>query len=218
MNIKWIFMDLGNTLINEEVAQNNRINQLINLLKAEGIDMSHTEVKKEMKTASSNFAPRIIKRAIENIVNNKKLEKQILKQLKYEKSLEKPYPDAEKILNYLYPKYKIGVIANQSKGTKIRLKKYDLWQYFSLLFSSAEIELEKPDLKIYKLALNKAECSPEESVIVGDRLDNDISPANKIGINTIRIMKGFHKVQKPRNINEKPDYCIDKLIEINDIL
>jgi len=37
----------------------------------------------------------------------------------------------------------------------------------------------KPDQKIFEITLNKAECSPREACMIGDRLDNDIVPAKK---------------------------------------
>jgi len=35
---------------------------------------------------------------------------------------------------------------------------------------------------------------------------------------TIRVLKGFHKVQKPNNKVEKPDYSIKDLIKLKEIL
>ncbi len=218
MPIQWIFFDLGNTLINEGKAQNDRIKQLIDLLNSRGICINEEDIIKELELASLNFAPRIIREAIVNIVKDKNIADQILSNLDYKKSLEKPYSNTRKVLNYLNEKYKIGVIANQSKGTKKRLIKYDLFKYISLLFSSTEVGLEKPDPKIFKLALKKANCNSVNSIMIGDRLDNDIAPANKMGMKTIRVLKGFHKVQKPKNKMEKPDYSIRNLIKLKEIL
>jgi len=218
LTIQWIFFDLGNTLIDEEKAQKNRIKQLINLFNSRGISINEEDIIKELELASYNFAPRIIRKAIENIVEDKDIADHILSYLNYKKSLEKPYSSTREVLKYLNGKYKIGVIANQSKGTKSRLKKYDLDRYISLLFSSAEVGLEKPDPKIFKLALKKANCAGINSMMIGDRLDNDIAPANKIGMKTIRVLKGFHKVQKPNNKIEKPDYSIKDLNKLKEIL
>ena len=42
-----------------------------------------------------------------------------------------------------------------------------------------------------------ADCRPENAVMVGDRLDNDIRPAKELGMKTIRIRKGIAVYAKP---------------------
>jgi len=218
MEVKWIFFDLGNTLINEKKPQEDRIKQIIKLLSARNIKVNRKLVMEELENASLSFAPRIIKQAVVNISPDKEIEEYIITNLKYKKELEEPYLEVDEVLDYLYSKYKIGIIANQSKGSEKRLKRYGLWNYISLLFASTEVGLEKPDSKIFELALEKANCNSENAVMIGDRLDNDIGPAKKIGMTTIRILKGFHKVQKPSNEVEKPDFEIKNLIELKDII
>ncbi|MFW6016242.1 MAG: HAD family hydrolase [bacterium] len=217
MKIKWIFFDLGNTLINEEKPQEDRINQIIKLLYVRNIKLSRKLIIEELENASLIFAPRIIKQAVANTSPDKEIEEYILNNLQYKKELEEPYLEVEEVLEYLFPKYKIGIIANQSKGSEKRLKRYGLWEYISLLFASTEVGLEKPDPEIFKLALEKADCHPKHAAMIGDRLDNDIGPAKKIGMTTIRILKGFHKVQKPSNEVEQADFKINNLKELKHI-
>lgn len=54
--------------------------------------------------------------------------------------------------------------------------------------------------------------------MVGDRLDTDILPANKLGMRTIRITNSIFKLQEPINKYEYPMYTADKLGEIPDII
>lgn len=39
----------------------------------------------------------------------------------------------------------------------------------------------KPDPKLFTIACAQAGCAPEDAVMIGDRLDNDIAPAKAIG-------------------------------------
>ena len=50
--------------------------------------------------------------------------------------------------------------------------------------------------------------------MVGDRLDNDIIPANKIGMTTVWIKQGFGGVAEPKSKDEQPDYTVDNLNEL----
>ena len=54
--------------------------------------------------------------------------------------------------------------------------------------------------------------------MVGDRIDNDILPANKIGMRTVWIKQGFGSLAEPHTIDETPDYIIDKLTDINQLI
>lgn len=110
--------------------------------------------------------------------------------------------------------YKLGIIANQNLGAKERLKKWDLFQYFDVIAISAELGMEKPDLAIFKRALREADCLPQNAAMVGDRLDNDIVPANKLGMPTIRLVRGIRARQEPQSLAEQPTYTITTLSEL----
>lgn len=80
--------------------------------------------------------------------------------------------------------------------------------------ASAEAGLAKPDLRIFKLALQKACCLPEEAIMIGDRLDNDIIPAKAIGMHTVWIKQGFAAYQSIPENEEAPDAVIESLTEL----
>ena len=99
-----------------------------------------------------------------------------------------------------------------------RLEKIGLLKYINLVVASAEEGVAKPDLRIFEIALSRADCKAEEAVMVGDRLDNDIVPANKIGMKTVWIKQGFGGFATPKSEDESPDYTIRDLRGLEDIL
>ncbi len=80
--------------------------------------------------------------------------------------------------------------------------------------SSAEAGVNKPDLQIFKLALAKANCVPEETYMIGDRLDNDIEPAVEIGMNTIWVKQGSFAYGSVELAKHKPDHTVNSIIDI----
>jgi putative hydrolase of the HAD superfamily len=46
---------------------------------------------------------------------------------------------------------------------------------------------------------------PQECIMVGDRIDNDVVPARSLGMRTVRIRTGRHREQRPRAWDETPD-------------
>jgi FMN phosphatase YigB (HAD superfamily) len=45
--------------------------------------------------------------------------------------------------------------------------------------------------------------------MIGDRIDNDIEPANKLGMKTIWVKQGFSVYQIPMNDFQQADYVVD---------
>lgn len=101
------------------------------------------------------------------------------------------YPDTEACLGELSKENKIGLIANQLPGTKQRLEQHGIMKYIDLAVTSAEAGVAKPDKRIFEIALERGGCKPESAIMIGDRVDNDIVPAKRIGMKTIWIKQGF---------------------------
>lgn len=128
------------------------------------------------------------------------------------------YPDCKQVLKTLHQHYKIGIIANQLPNLQARLGRFGIDSWIDLVISSADVGLAKPDLAIFELALQQANCLAEGAVMIGDRLDNDILPAKQLGMQTIWIRQGFSHLSHVTNPAEAPDWTVDNLTEILEIL
>ena len=83
-----------------------------------------------------------------------------------------------------------------------------------MVVASAEAGCEKPDLKIFNIAFEQAKCNPSEAVMIGDRLDNDIIPAKKLGMKTVWVRQGFAKFKSVKNELERPDYIVESIADV----
>lgn len=128
------------------------------------------------------------------------------------------FDDAEQTMNSLLIQYDLGIIANQSEDILKILEESKINRFFKVIVISSEVKVRKPDPEIFRLAMNLANTSPEHCIMVGDRLDTDIGPANKLGMKTIRITNSLFKLQQPMNEFEKPTYVVANLSEIANIL
>jgi HAD superfamily hydrolase (TIGR01549 family) len=213
-NVRWLFFDLGNTLISEEIAWECRIQQLVSLLERFGRHWTIEEVRSAFRKVSEEFAPRLITGAIKKLIEGIECRELILAEARYQKELEVPYEGVEQTLRILSSRYRIGVIANQPAGTEERLTRWGLIPFVSICLSSAELGLEKPDPAIFQLALSQSGCEPKQAVMIGDRLDNDIRPARLLGWNTIRIAQGFARFQSPRDGLDEADLTLARVKEL----
>lgn len=202
--MKWLFFDVGSTLIDETECYNHRIRDAI-----AGTDITFEQFNEKRIF----FAKQNLKGDIEA------LKFFGLTKTPWHKEDEKPYKETEHVLKTLYEKgYSIGVIANQSLGTEKRLEDWGLLKYIKLVVASAEEGVAKPDKEIFLRALNRAECLPQNAVMIGDRIDNDIEPANKLGMKTIWVKQGFAIYQAPMNNFQQADYSVDRLLDILEML
>lgn len=199
-DIKWLFFDMGSTLVDESECYQSRIDIILN----------HSNIKQE------DFVNKIYEFAKINAYPIKSAAEYYGVDIpKWDKELESLYPNVENVLQTLSKKYKLGIIANQVLGSEERLKNWGIYEYFDVIVASAEAGCAKPDLRIFEIALEKANCKPSDAVMIGDRLDNDIVPAKKLGMKTIWVKQGFAKFQSIHQDAEQPD-CIIK--NINDLL
>jgi HAD superfamily hydrolase (TIGR01549 family) len=217
-DIRWVFFDLGNTLIDEGQAIQDRIRQMVRAMAERGIRATPETVEKAFERASARFAVRLVAHVVEQFASTPVDQAFVLQKARYRKELEEPYPEARALLAALAPHYCIGVIANQSAGTEARLGSYGLAPFISFCLSSSEVGLAKPDPEFFWLALGQAQCDPAQAIMVGDRLDNDIRPAKLLGCRTIRVLQGFARAQTPRDAHDEPDYTVRNLSEIAALL
>jgi HAD superfamily hydrolase (TIGR01662 family) len=110
--------------------------------------------------------------------------------------------------------HELGIIANQTEDIVNLLQRSGLDRYFKVTTISGAVNMKKPDPGIFQLALRKAEKLPHECIMVGDRLDTDICPANRIGMVTIRVTDSLFALQEPREACEQPTYTVSRLAEV----
>ena len=136
---------------------------------------------------------------------------------KYNSAPETLYGDTCSVLERLSKSFRLGIIANQSGGLSERLRNFGIDKYFSTVISSSDYGISKPDKRLFTVALEKSGCAAQSAVMVGDRLDNDILPANELGLVTVRVKQGFAKNQIPPSDSYKPTYEVNNLTGILDL-
>jgi HAD superfamily hydrolase (TIGR01549 family) len=124
------------------------------------------------------------------------------------------FDDAVPTLEALSKKCEMGIMANQSEDINELIDKSCLGRFFKVQAISSSVKLKKPDPKIFELALKQAGRPAGECVMVGDRLDTDICPANTLGMTTIRVTNSLFALQMPEKKCEQPMYTVARLSEI----
>jgi HAD superfamily hydrolase (TIGR01549 family) len=228
MTRSFIFFDLGQTLINEWGFINYFDQRFFEILNGFGARINfrnyrtiRDNVIRNRKIAHGGIRELIIE--VCKLICQQGYENIIVKKLEPELEAARRnffclFDDAEQTLSSLALQYDLGIIANQPMDILKILEYSKIEQFFKVILLSSEVKIRKPDLEIFHLAMNLAKRSPENCIMIGDRLDTDISPANKLGMKTIRTTNSLFKLQEPMNEFEKPTYVVTNLSEIENIL
>lgn len=203
MKVDWIFFDVGSTLVDESAAYDHRVREMI-----EETDITFSVFDcKRIELAKMGFDG-----------NSEAIKYFGLRKTPWYSDGEVPYDDARITLKALKKQgYRLGVIANQVSGLKLRLQAWGLLEYFDVVVSSADFGIAKPDRSIFEKAFELAGCQPHNSVMVGDRIDNDIIPAKALGMKTVWIRTGLAAYQSVDLCKDSADWIIHRLFDLNEI-
>jgi len=113
------------------------------------------------------------------------------------------YPDALRSLDGLRTAgYRVAIVANQPAARAAQLRA--LGVDAEVLAMSEELGVRKPDRAFFARALElMGNPHPADVAYVGDRLDNDVSPAHAVGMRAVWIRRGpwgvihSHRVASP---------------------
>lgn len=84
----------------------------------------------------------------------------------------------------------LGIITNgpvNHQWNKVKNLRLDKWIDKKLTIVSAEYSVDKPDVRLFNIAAEKAGSKPEDIVIIGDSFKNDILPAHSLGWHSVWI-------------------------------
>ena len=126
------------------------------------------------------------------------------------------FEGTEKLCEYLYKKYKLGIITNGMKEVQYsRVNNSTIGKYIDKIIVSDDVGISKPNAEIFEYALREMGHNNKKDVImVGDSLTADIQGGINFGIDTCWI----NLKNKEADEKIKPKYAVTRLEEIYDIL
>lgn len=110
----------------------------------------------------------------------------------------------------LRERYPLALVSNFDHPPYVHelLQRHGLARYLEPIIVSGAVGFDKPDPRIYHLALDALGCAPEEALFVGDTLETDIAGAEAVGCRAVLIdMKDTHPQhpgERIRTLSELP--------------
>ncbi len=118
--------------------------------------------------------------------------------------------------------YKLGIITNtvtsRKEHVRAALKRIEVKKYFDVIVTSVDMGCNKPNERIFSVALKALGVKPEESVMVGNRISTDILGGNQIGMKTILYKWNDRYLNTVQSPLEEPTRTITSLKELPRVL
>lgn len=120
------------------------------------------------------------------------------------------FGDVIPILDALQGRFKLGIITNGNSDPE----RCGLEGKFQFVILAQDHGVEKPDLKIFEIAVQEAGISSNHFLHVGDSLENDVLGANQAGMLSVWL----NRDGRANDTGIQPDHEISALTELNAIL
>jgi len=126
------------------------------------------------------------------------------------------YDESLELVESLHKNYKLTIVTNGLKDVQNgRVRKSIIAKYFDDIVVSEEVEVAKPDPRIFEHTLNNIKHTDKSKVLmVGDSLTSDIQGGINFGIDT--CWYNPYKLKNKTGI--EPTYEIHSLMELKDLL
>ena len=126
----------------------------------------------------------------------------------------KVIPGAIELLEYLYPKYDLYILSNGFKELQEhKMETAGLRKYFKRIVLSEDIGINKPHPELFIHALQVADATCENSIMIGDMFDTDI-----VGAAGVEMDQIFYNRKRLEQLPFEPTYTVHNLLQIKEIL
>jgi putative hydrolase of the HAD superfamily len=125
-----------------------------------------------------------------------------------------PFPGAVEALHQLRSLgVRLGLLTNGgSEGQRAKIERFALAAHFDYIGIEGEVGHGKPHREAYEAALRGLRCTPEDTWMVGDNLEWDVSGAQAVGIYGIWL--DTHGDGLPHDAPARPDRIIRSIAEL----
>ena len=120
------------------------------------------------------------------------------------------YPDVETALDILAPHFKLGLLSNGNSYPE----RCGLEGRFAFVVFSQDVQVRKPDRRIFEIAAQEAGCPMDELLHVGDSLENDVKGAQGAGAHSVWLNR--ERVESDAEI--RADAVITSLADLPGVL
>lgn len=228
--LKAIFFDLGSTLWDDYPVVQLAWEVLERLLTDHGVTVSRADIVAKAHEMITTYSPSLNRAVVWQYVDGDKQQyERIIAELIEEtkgrfadpqefRRLNPLFPCVHELLDRLSERYALAVVSQHFAEVEHWMGLHDIRKYFRHLSVSHVERLYKPDPRLFLQPCKALGVEPRDVLMVGDRLDNDIWPANRLEMTTVRVLADPYRIQRPRYPRDVPDYTIERIADLSDVI
>jgi HAD superfamily hydrolase (TIGR01549 family) len=216
MKITTVFLDAGGVILDESEHEEARAELAAEILRPIVSCYNTAQYWRDVEEAVELLIPSAYQYAFwKYLKGDRRLFDKLFESFKEEWENRRPplklNSGFEKEVKAISQNFKIGIAGQYGKDVLELLEKHSILDCFTYRFTQDDFSITKPDPRYYEQILKKCGVTPEECIMVGDRIDKDVIPAKQLGMKTILIRMGLYKNQQPRIPFEIPDAELDNI-------
>lgn len=120
------------------------------------------------------------------------------------------FDDVLPALDVLQGDYVMGLLSNGNTYPE----RCGLGNYFQFVVFAQDYGIQKPDPRLFEVAIGRAGCTGRQLLHVGDSFQNDIVGAKRAGVKSVWL----NRQREDNETEEQPDFEISSLRELTEIL
>jgi putative hydrolase of the HAD superfamily len=106
------------------------------------------------------------------------------------------FPETAEVLTNLQKEYALGMITNGDAQTqREKIQASNIEHFFDYVVVSGDIGKAKPDADIFHHALKQSNQIPEDSIMIGNSLEHDVTGAKAIGMGSVWVNRDAKEMQ-----------------------
>ncbi len=200
-SVKAIFFDLGDTLASTDPPYLHRIAQA---MREAGLEISNNELEVEYIKADyklflkhkdrggitpSEYRQWFLPILYESLLSDRQVNqfrqevRDAMSQIEFGRVA---LPGAIELLDYLKAKgYILAIISNNDGRTEEKCDEVSIREFFDIILDSTNLDLIKPDSRIFEHALKNLGLSPSEAIHIGDMYGSDVMGGMNAGLDVV---------------------------------
>ncbi len=186
--VRWVFLDVGNILLDEDPLTYRAFHRHVEAVRRVRPERTYHGLlaEREARAAAGDRWPlaTVVGRYLDEAACVAVWDATAREIRASYAALSPPVVNAAAVIERLGEDFHLGLIANQGAECRAHLAALGWLDRFEVVAFSEEQGVYKPDPELFRHALRLAGVIPEQALMVGDRLDNDIAPAAALGMAT----------------------------------
>ncbi|MEY3783946.1 MAG: hypothetical protein RLZZ230_268 [Candidatus Parcubacteria bacterium] len=119
------------------------------------------------------------------------------------------YQGTFELLKKLSPKNELYLVSKNEPGRRERLEELNIAQFFNKINF-----VDKKTTALFKELVGDS----SEVIVIGDRVKEEISIGNQLGMITIWVQQGKFASELPTNKQERPRYIVKNIESLSDLI